>query len=373
MAVRPAQAVRRPHREADPAARVGVARSARTTGVRERVERRALPARRCRPPDSRGGRRRRTRRTGRRRPGRRSRPSTRAPRGACRPRARTTRPARGRAHPRARCSASREPAPERSTTRFAAAARSTPASVGPLLQRRGGRSRACVLRRRREEPASLALERRCGASARASSASLACDGRRARARLEIRAAVESYVERRRLPAAARRRRAQARGRRRRTSRVVVGEDRAARGRSLRPRRRGSAPRSRRASSGSHGSAIPSPSRRVPQRSHVSGMNCIQPTAPAELGPMLRPKFDSILLIAASTCHGIPYAAPARCQSAWSSAIRDRRWRDRPARSSEGQEQRSPGVFGVSALGRTAGPGALSGTTAKTSARGRSPP
>ena len=35
------------------------------------------------------------------------------------------------------------------------------------------------------------------------------------------------------------------------------------------------------------------------------MNCIQPTAPAELGPMLRPKLDSILLIAASTCHGIP--------------------------------------------------------------------
>ena len=35
------------------------------------------------------------------------------------------------------------------------------------------------------------------------------------------------------------------------------------------------------------------------------MNCIQPIAPAELGPMFRPKFDSILLIAASTCHGTP--------------------------------------------------------------------
>ena len=35
------------------------------------------------------------------------------------------------------------------------------------------------------------------------------------------------------------------------------------------------------------------------------MNCIQPTAPAELGPMLRPKLDSILLIAASTCQGTP--------------------------------------------------------------------
>ena len=42
------------------------------------------------------------------------------------------------------------------------------------------------------------------------------------------------------------------------------------------------------------------------------MNCIQPIAPAELGPMLRPKFDSTLLIAASTCQRMPYAAPARC-------------------------------------------------------------
>ncbi len=49
------------------------------------------------------------------------------------------------------------------------------------------------------------------------------------------------------------------------------------------------------------------------------MNCIQPTAPAELGPMFRPKLDSILLIAASTCHGIPYAAPARSQSDSSSS------------------------------------------------------
>ena len=43
------------------------------------------------------------------------------------------------------------------------------------------------------------------------------------------------------------------------------------------------------------------------------MNCIQPTAPAELGPMFLPKFDSTLLIAASTCQGMPYVAPARCQ------------------------------------------------------------
>src|SRR3954471_2628047 len=68
-----------------------------------------------------------------------------------------------------------------------------------------------------------------------------------------------------------------------------------------------------ASSGFHGSATPSPFASTPHRSQVDGMNCIQPTAPAELGPMLRPKFDSTLLIAPSTCHGIPYAAPARCQ------------------------------------------------------------
>jgi hypothetical protein len=60
-----------------------------------------------------------------------------------------------------------------------------------------------------------------------------------------------------------------------------------------------------ASVGFHGSATPSPFASTPQRSQVLGMNCIQPIAPAELGPMLRPKFDSILLIDASTCHGIP--------------------------------------------------------------------
>src|SRR5205823_11425194 len=60
--------------------------------------------------------------------------------------------------------------------------------------------------------------------------------------------------------------------------------------------------------------MPSPFASVPQRSQVDGMNCIQPIAPAELGPMLRPKFDSTLLIAASTCQRIPYAAPARCHS-----------------------------------------------------------
>src|SRR5713101_9106704 len=70
-----------------------------------------------------------------------------------------------------------------------------------------------------------------------------------------------------------------------------------------------------ASAGFHGSATPSPLASTPQRSHVLGMNCIHPIAPAELGPMLRPQFDSTLLMAASTCQGIPYAAPACCQSA----------------------------------------------------------
>src|SRR5438093_8471573 len=73
-----------------------------------------------------------------------------------------------------------------------------------------------------------------------------------------------------------------------------------------------------ASSAFHGSATPSPFASTPQRSHVSGMNCIQPIAPALLGPMLRPKLDSTLLIAASTCHWMPYDDAARCHSPSSS-------------------------------------------------------
>src|SRR5215203_5799187 len=69
-----------------------------------------------------------------------------------------------------------------------------------------------------------------------------------------------------------------------------------------------------ASGAVQGSATPLPSASVPQRVHVDGMNCIQPIAPAELGPILRPKSDSILLIAASTGHGMPYIAPAPIQS-----------------------------------------------------------
>src|SRR6476660_7766664 len=69
-----------------------------------------------------------------------------------------------------------------------------------------------------------------------------------------------------------------------------------------------------ASEAFHGSATPSPSASTPQRSHVDGMNCIQPTAPAELGPMFCPQLDSILWSEARTCNGIPYGDPARCQS-----------------------------------------------------------
>src|SRR6184192_4345970 len=86
-----------------------------------------------------------------------------------------------------------------------------------------------------------------------------------------------------------------------------------------------------ASSAFHGSATPSPFASTPQRSQVDGMNCIQPTAPAELGPMLRPKFDSTLLIDASTSHGIWYAEPAPCQSATSC------WKDKACDAAGGDE------------------------------------
>src|SRR5918911_1110774 len=115
------------------------------------------------------------------------------------------------------------------------------------------------------------------------------------------------------------------------------------------------------SSGAHGSATPSPFASVPQRSQVAGMNCIQPTAPAELGPMLRPKFDSILLIAARTCHGIPYAAPARCHRASS-------WANVSVRGASvetvqpGGNSSDPSAFGTSAL---ASAGGASGTIANT--------
>ena len=60
-----------------------------------------------------------------------------------------------------------------------------------------------------------------------------------------------------------------------------------------------------ASVGLSGSAIPSPFASMPHRAQVEGMNCIQPIAPAELGPRFCPKFVSTLLIAASTVHGMP--------------------------------------------------------------------
>src|SRR2546423_12459287 len=83
------------------------------------------------------------------------------------------------------------------------------------------------------------------------------------------------------------------------------------------------------------------------------MNCIQPTAPAELGPMFRPKFDSILLIAPSTDHGIPYAWPARRQSAWRSVV-DRSCGATGGVLMLGGIETWPGAFGASALGSDTG-------------------
>src|SRR5438876_7235095 len=96
--------------------------------------------------------------------------------------------------------------------------------------------------------------------------------------------------------------------------------------------------------------MPSPSASTPHRNQVEGMNCIQPTAPAELGPMFWPKFDSILLIAASTCHGIPYAVPARCHRSLSAESDSCSGVAGGVVNDTGTEI-EPGVFGVSALGR----------------------
>src|ERR687883_1805542 len=108
-----------------------------------------------------------------------------------------------------------------------------------------------------------------------------------------------------------------------------------------------------ASAALYGSATPSPFASMPYRAQVDGMNCIHPTAPAELGPMLRPKFDSILLIAPRTCHGMPYAAPARCHSASSPAYESDRGAGVRCVHATGSSS-EPGVFGVSALGNTSG-------------------
>src|SRR3954469_19225016 len=114
-----------------------------------------------------------------------------------------------------------------------------------------------------------------------------------------------------------------------------------------------------ASCGFQGSAIPSPFASVPQRSQVEGMNCIQPIAPAELGPMFRPKFDSTLLIAASTCHLIPYEAPARCQIPSSCVYESCIGAAGGVRNDAGSAI-EPDAFGVSKLGSA---GAVAGSTA----------
>src|SRR5205823_3527864 len=116
-----------------------------------------------------------------------------------------------------------------------------------------------------------------------------------------------------------------------------------------------------ASSAFHGSATPSPFASTPQRSQVEGMNCIQPIAPAELGPMLRPKFDSTLLMAASTCQGTPYPVPARCQ------IPSRAGSARPGElcgSAGAAGSVRPGALGTCALASGVSIG-VDGTTAKT--------
>src|SRR5436190_9849661 len=82
------------------------------------------------------------------------------------------------------------------------------------------------------------------------------------------------------------------------------------------------------------------------------MNCIQPIAPAELGPMFWPKFDSTLLIAASTCHGTPYAVPACCQIGRSSSAESRCGWVGGVVNETGTEI-EPGEFGVEAVGRLA--------------------
>src|SRR3954447_14314171 len=104
-----------------------------------------------------------------------------------------------------------------------------------------------------------------------------------------------------------------------------------------------------ASPAAHGSAMPLPSASVPHRNQVDGMNCIQPIAPAELGPMFWPKLDSILLIAASTCHGIPYAAPARSQIGRSCSAESSSGCAGGVVKDTGTET-APGSFGVEALG-----------------------
>src|SRR5207245_1936632 len=95
--------------------------------------------------------------------------------------------------------------------------------------------------------------------------------------------------------------------------------------------------------------MPLPSASTPQRSQVDGMNCIQPTAPAELGPMFPPKFDSILLIAASTCQGTPYVDPARSQSRCR-LERGSCWGFAGGVVNETGIEIEPGTFGVLALG-----------------------
>src|SRR5205823_3024213 len=77
----------------------------------------------------------------------------------------------------------------------------------------------------------------------------------------------------------------------------------------------------------------------------------QPIAPAELGPMFWPKFVSTLLIAPSTCHGMPYALPAACQTCCSCS--EESWTGCAGADSQSAASGSV-AFGDEALGSAGG-------------------
>src|SRR3954449_368614 len=63
---------------------------------------------------------------------------------------------------------------------------------------------------------------------------------------------------------------------------------------------------------------------MPQIFQVAGMNWVQPIAPADDGPMLQPKPDSICVIAAMICHLTLNALPAATHVALSGAEPEQR-------------------------------------------------
>src|SRR3712207_5636109 len=63
---------------------------------------------------------------------------------------------------------------------------------------------------------------------------------------------------------------------------------------------------------------------MPQIRQVAGMNWVQPIAPADDGPMLQPKPDSICVIAVRICQRMPNALPAAFQVRLSGAAPEQR-------------------------------------------------